>query len=112
MSYILNIGLNIPGTDKALPAVTALGAVKLMLGEPVTVNLRASDTEATLVLTYEHAFIPADFLPSLSEMLLQDCIAMMPEGNPAGGQLYGPKAAEWGPFNPAYFILPDGTRAG
>jgi hypothetical protein len=26
------------------------------------------------------------------------------------GVLYGPKAEEWGPFNPEFFYLPDGTK--
>ena len=117
MSYYLNIGLNIPGTDKTLPLATVYAVVEHVLGERITVALAESDTEKTLVFLMPGDAVMgsellAPMLSYLSGLLLQDCIAMMPEGDPAGGQLYGPKAAEWGPFNPAYFLLPDGTRAG
>jgi hypothetical protein len=45
----------------------------------------------------------------LAVALGQDCIAVW-HADEAYGDLIGPKAAEWGPFNPEFFILPDGTR--
>lgn len=41
----------------------------------------------------------------LCEALGQDCIAVRFEGG--NGALLGPKADDWGDFNPAYFRRPD-----
>ena len=46
----------------------------------------------------------------MSVYLRQDCIAVYyPATN--YGVLCGPRAANWGTFNPAYFILEDGRTA-
>lgn len=124
MRFVLNIGLdNIPvvgesftnGVRNPLVAsryITAIQAVRAA-GFSVYKNKRVqSDTEPTLVaevmfmghLEQLHAKVTA-----LSDLLQQDCIAVY---NPITGQgdLIGPRAAEWGPFNPEFFILLDGTR--
>jgi hypothetical protein len=120
MRYILNIGLNIPGTDHTMHPELAKDAIRNMLtnGERIlSATVHASDTEPTLVVLID-GFPPATSeLEYLSELLLQDCIAYCKADSAGGalvrtGGLIGPKAAEWGPFNPAYFILPDGARAG
>jgi len=120
MRYILNIGLNIPGTDRAMHPELARDAVRNMLakGERILSSpVHASDTEQTLVALIDGFPPGTSELEYLSELLLQDCVAYC-KADAAGrpllstGELFGPKAADWGPFNPSYFLLPDGTRAG
>lgn len=69
----------------------------------------AHGTESTLVaeIKYEpHEDCLPTAVAALSAALAQDCIAVGYErdGNLIGGALYGPKAREWGEFDPAYFV--------
>lgn len=41
--------------------------------------------------------------------LAQDCVAMHVPDHKIWDELIGPKSHEWGPFDPAKFILPNGT---
>jgi hypothetical protein len=123
MHYLLNIGLNIPGTDKTLPAATALALVQTHVGRTDTIAssaVHASDTEPTLVLLVDGWPPYTSTLDAIAAGLLQDCVAYCKarvdaDGNVepliSTGELVGPKADDWGPFNPAFFILPNGTRA-
>lgn len=66
-----------------------------------------SNTEKTLVIEVDD--IGSDEqIDQLCQRLAQDCIAILPLAG--GGFLAGPKASDWGPFDPAQFILPDGTK--
>ena len=124
MFYIANIGLSVNG-DQPTAATAALRAgqaferlvyffgPKVVLrkvheathakGTELTavfaVGCDATDTPRTLKM-HEQRFA------RVSEELRQDCIAVMayPRHGDPFGALYGPKAAEWGPFNPDYFI--------
>lgn len=66
-----------------------------------------SDTEQTLVAQLSRPLTPAE-ATTVSAMLRQEAIAQIHEGE---GDLYGPKADAWRPFNPAFFLMPDGKRA-
>jgi hypothetical protein len=111
MRVTLNIGLaregnsNI-GVGTALRELHSLGfAILKHAGH-------TSDTELTLVAYVRHGGSPAmvaNNLFHLSQLLGQDCIAVVNHGNGAR-TLIGPRADKWLPFNPAYFLNLDGTR--
>ena len=103
---ILNIGLN-----KASGGTLDVRAVYAALTGHRAVwcahGVHTSDTERTLVLTC--APLPATIAHALSVALDQDCIAVWDTAQQSG-RLIGPRAADWGTFNPAFFILPNGER--
>lgn len=113
MRFLLNIGLNVGATT----AISAEVARQILIANDLLpVNdgvVHASDTEPTLVievqpLSRSPSLVLAAFA-SVAVDLQQDCIAVY-RPKTGGGCLVGPKAAEWGPFNPEFFILPNGTR--
>lgn len=72
-------------------------------------SVHVSDSEPTLVVE-----LPAPLEPvaaeRLSSLLHQEAIAeRFADGS---GTLHGPMADRWGPYNPAFFVMPDGSRAG
>jgi hypothetical protein len=110
--YILNIGLAVESRDAVLPegeVVLALDAAGIQIvGDHRVVP---SDTEPTFVaeVRVPYATNLEPLLYALSVRLLQECIAVFNTATHEG-QLYGPRAADWGPFNPEYFFLPSGRR--
>lgn len=114
MQVLLNIGLESKTLGKIAP-VTAISAARL---NGLTVTRTAvvqSDTEPTLVLEvtmHGHDSVEnTRTLRRLAEDLGQDCIAVYCQVPIANfGALVGPRAAEWGPFNPEFFFLLDGAR--
>lgn len=71
-------------------------------------EIQQSDTEQTAVVTVSRELTPEEG-DQLSRELQQEAIAMRrPDGT---GELFGPQAANWGPFNPEFFVLPGGERA-
>lgn len=69
-------------------------------------NIAQSDTEQTFIGQLDRALTPEE-ATALSEQLGQEAIAQFAGG--AGG-LYGPMAANWGEFNPEFFLGMDGQR--
>lgn len=120
-TLLLNIGLHVSadnspsGQPFTLSAREALAVIEDALkfdGQPCDIDFRTyvSDTEPTLVLSIPvdlDAATVADAVADLAAFLLQDAIAYTLDGV---GNLVGPNAEQWGPFNPAYFILMDGSR--
>jgi hypothetical protein len=113
MRFILNIGLNV-GATTAISAEVARQI--LAANDLLPVNdgvVHASDTEPTLVIEVEAILCSPMFviqaLRATADDLQQDCIAVY-RPKTGAGTLIGQKAAEWGPFNPEFFILPDGSR--
>lgn len=109
-TFILNIGLN-----TAVGAITPDEARETLRAYGFSILRDAvleSDTEPTLVAEVATGFATAltvlQLLYQVSEELKQDCIAVYREL--IGGALIGPRAAEWGPFNPEFFLLLDGRR--
>ena len=107
----LNIGLNSAGG--AIPAEQARQALAANEFLIVRDAVLESDTEPTLVAEVispdTSPIILLQLLHQVAEELEQDCIAVYRERT-RGGALIGPRAAEWGPFNPEYFLLLDGRR--
>jgi hypothetical protein len=122
--YLLNIGLaNFPAEAgvsigrRALFAARAMRAVGLLnLGAQIVI----SDTEPTLVVKMQASVdLPSNrsgnavrnAVFKLAEALNQDCIAVYPPIADKG-ELVGPRAAQWGEFNPELFFKLDGSRLG
>lgn len=111
MKLILNIGLARAGKPDIGPC-TALRVLREAGFLVEASKLEQSDTERTLVAVVERRNLTDRFGHRVAQALEQDCIAAY---NPAikgrvAGSLLGPKAAAWGAFNPAFFIMPDGRR--
>ena len=109
MRLLLNIGLQVGATQTLAAHVVREILIAndfILHGEG---KVFESDTEPTLVIeasTLRRSFVEQTRQAAVD--LGQDCIAVW---HPAtGGNLLGPKAAEWGTFNPALFILPNGKR--
>lgn len=113
MRLLLNIGLQVG----AAQTLAAHAVREILIANDFILHgegkVFESDTEPTLVVQ-----VGASPFASISTMrrlrqtavdLGQDCIAVYSPLTEYG-LLAGPKAAEWGPFNPALFILPDGKR--
>ena len=104
--HTVNIGLDIPGggtlsVDEVLAALTAAG---VKVGQHA---VHKSNTEQTVVASLDRALTPEE-AHALSVALKQEAIAQMSNGQ---GELYGPQAENWRPFNPEYFLRMDGSRA-
>lgn len=107
--HLLNIGLTRTheGNLDLMPADYAMRAVDDVV--PVLAHaVHQSSTEPTLVLQIERPLPPSE-LHRLAMRLGQEAIAQYTNG---GGSLEGPGAAEWGAFDPARFLMLDGSRAG
>lgn len=101
---LVNIGLDIPGGGKLDPAV-ALDALK---NAGVTMSkVLQSKSEPTLVAQLQRP-LSADEAHLISLALKQESIAQLSGGV---GQLHGPSAAKWGPFNPEFFFTLNGKTA-
>lgn len=103
----LNIGLN-RTDEKTMNAsdVAYLIAAKLPWLRFTTSGPFASQTEPTVVVTLRDPVNDAT-ITELCELLAQDCIARF-SAETGDAALVGPKAAEWGEFDPARFIMPSG----
>jgi len=102
MTATINIGLAIGDRLDAITEARALEALLAHTGDnPITYVVTQSATERTLVAVLEEPATDGA-LWALCAELEQDCIAQQIEGLP--GQLVGPRAAEWAPFDPTQFI--------
>lgn len=112
MQFILNIGLDsqASGQIAAHVAREIVGANDFIINSSTVLN---SDTEPTLVANVTYVgYSPSLCLQSLYAIandLDQDCLAVYREKT-GRGALIGPRAAEWGTFNPEFFFLPTGER--
>ena len=114
MNIELNIGLDVPGANNT-PAsrdMLALRATAYLTAAFAGVATRRYEssyqqdgvtvTEAGMAvrLTVDR---PVEWMiASLAAMLEQDCIGVL-NTDTGAGVLVGPKAADWGDFNPEYF---------
>lgn len=118
MRVVMNIGLNEPtysqpSTDPKFS--TGFRRMARTLAEVIDrfgaayfeLHGRKHGQEPTLVVVCDTKHQHVDGLhaavDTLASMLNQDCIAFIADGV---GDLAGPKAAEWQPFNPSCFIYP------
>lgn len=103
---VANIGLDIPGGGRLSPE-EALATLQRMGIKPVRATVSQSDTEPTLVIELDRAMRP-DEAHEVSRLLQQEAIAQVDETG--AGDLFGPGADKWKPFNGDYFIDGDGKR--
>lgn len=104
MSNIINIGLHFvfKGIEYSNSVSRVTRALKTIPNLDIIESVvRQSNTEPTFIATLSR---PLSHLEAywVSEELDQDCIAQYANGI---GRLYGPKAEEWGQFNPDYFLF-------
>ena len=75
-------------------------------------KLFVSNTEPTAVVVIRPAtplFVLSDRTHKIAEFLTQDAVAFYSPAH-GRGELIGPRADNWGEFNPRYFLMPDGRR--
>jgi len=102
----VNIGLDINGGARLTPE-QALEALERIGVKPVRSFVAQSDSEPTLVVELSRA-MNADEANHISTQLQQEAIAQVDETG--AGDLFGPAADKWKPFNGDYFIRGDGKR--
>lgn len=108
---MLNIGLNVEDEQGNVIDVLKPSVVFNLLAAYGIQNLHTvqhdSDSEPTLVI---RCVAPStDAIYALAMVLGQDCIAVWNVEQQAG-ELIGPRADKWGRFDPARFLLLDGSR--
>lgn len=106
MTALLNVGLLTADKTATLAPIDVALAVAKIGGKIEEAAIHESDSEETVVIRLAEP-LPSHSLEWLSAELLQDCVA---QAVGYAGELQGPKAADWGPFNPAYFLQLDGRR--
>lgn len=126
LTFFLNIGTDVAGrpdadlsqqtrTVKALAELAGAGDYShtVALGAPYKTDDGTERRETTIVArvvtTYDVAAW-GELLYRVSVRLRQDCISCSPD-NGNTGDLIGPGAAEYGQFNPAYFVPYTGANA-
>lgn len=110
MATLINLGLVRSAQSKidpngALNVAAVYDCLTTLWGRSWKAWTYVSDTEPTLVIEVPAKVSHATLL-RLAHTFDQDCVAAY-DGE---GIMAGPKAAQWGPFNPAYFIAPGGHR--
>lgn len=97
---LLNIGLHVKGSERLeeREVVRALFSAGV---EVLCYQTRQSASEPTLVAWINRA-LSADEAFLLAVALKQEAIAQQIEDG--SGELFGPMADEWGPFNPDFFL--------
>lgn len=97
---VVNIGLKIDATGETMPTERAVAALEAAGVKLTRQEVRQSNTESTLVAQLDRP-LTAEEATKVSEALMQDAIAQRVG---QAGELFGPKADEWGPFNPEFFL--------
>jgi len=95
------------GDKVALTPKKVREALKAVGAKPIDDQVRISNTEPTSIVRLQEPLTP-DQGERLSKILKQEAIAQRAGDS---GTLFGPKADEWGPFNPDYFLEPDDVVA-
>lgn len=103
---LVNIGLARPDGKPDNTPGEVVAALRMAGADVSEMQVHKSDTEDTVVARLSHPLTP-DQAHAVSEALGQEAIAQHVNGQ---GELYGPSAEGWRPFNPDYFLTMDGTR--
>ncbi len=123
MRVILNVGLKVGRTNETISLADVTRAFRRIFGAGARMNVfeHQSDTEATAVISFEWGVSRMAFGLALHGCIRQLAQATKQEVIPA----YKPERMKgvmlgatidlddaWGDFNPALFIMPDGSRLG
>lgn len=103
---VLNIGRSVESNGQRVHLHTVadvVSALEARVAELIAFQCKTSSTEPTVVAVVEtaDARTARKVVLDLCKVLQQDAIAYRVDGK---GKMAGPRAAAWGPFNPAYFI--------
>lgn len=104
----INIGLDDPDGGPPLDPQRVLNAIVAVGGEIEATAQHQSSSEPTLAIKLKHA-LTQEQGDRLSEMLNQEAIAQRTDDE--RGDLFGPMASKWGPYNPDFFVTYEGRRA-
>jgi hypothetical protein len=117
LRIILNIGLKIGRTGETITLADVTKAFRRIFGRAAQMNVfvHQSDTEPTAVVSFEfHDLGVHGYIRQLAQATGQEVIpAYKPER--MKGVMLGSEIDlddSWGKFNPALFIMPDGSRLG
>ncbi len=102
---LINVGLNTNG-GVGITRTQVEAALRDMDVLVVKGEVHASNTEPTFAAKITRQLTPEE-ATKLSMVLKQEAIAQTHNGK---GELYGPAKDKWGPFNPEYFLTPDGKK--
>lgn len=104
MKAVINIGLNVGKTDVRIPeeTVRSMLAVLQVRVKASRIDEPQDGSEATFIASVDQ--MTRDKADILADVLHQDCIAVWWKEREQG-ELIGPRAADWGTFDPAYFKL-------
>lgn len=104
----VNVGLSDPKGGADLKPEDVLAAMKEIGADVEASSIFTSSSEPTLVVKI-NGVLSKEQGDRLSEMLGQEAIAQRTDDEK--GQLFGPMAEKWGPYNPDYFVTSTGARA-
>jgi hypothetical protein len=97
----LNVGMNIGKGARTLTPDRVMGALRAQGADVHSVeHAPAGASEPTMIVKLKSP-LPDTKVHDLASALEQDAIPQYTPG--VGGKLHGPKAADWGEFNPDYF---------
>jgi len=102
---LINVGLN-TNDGVGITRTQVEAALRDMDILVVKGDVHASNTEPTFAAKITRPLTPEE-ANKLSVTLKQEAIVQVHNGK---GELYGPQAKNWGPFNPDYFLRPDGKK--
>lgn len=100
-THIVNIGLAVTGRaqlNTVLDAVMTLNRAGIVV---MDYRVAESNTEPTFVARV--AYLTPLAIEATAALLNQEAIAVLDESTNLG-ELYGPGAEKWKPFNPAFFL--------
>jgi hypothetical protein len=123
MRIILNVGLKIGRTNETIGLDLVERSIRQIFGLALrySISEHGSDTEPTAVVSFEYSGSELGNYQGVHGLIRQMAQATQQEVIPA----YKPERMKgvmlgatidlddsWGDFNPAYFIMPDGSRLG
>lgn len=111
-THLINVGLGVKNSETTLPPESV---VAVLVASGVTIAgtplITVSSTEPIFVAVIcvpEGTDIPTMFW-GISKRLQQEAVVIFDLRSHIG-ELHGPNAEAWGPFNPDYFFTPSGRR--
>jgi hypothetical protein len=118
MRIILNVGLKVGRTNDTITINDVIGAFRKVFGHAPVLGfwVRNSDTEPTAVLSFEYRGLDSvhGLIRQLAQATQQEVIPAYKPERMKGAMLGATIDLDgaWGDFNPALFIMPDGSRLG